>query len=156
MSYTRVLKQDGDLAGPAGANAIGIDFGFASRDYARNHLSLAHQWEGSGPTAAKGFRIDLIAVGFPIAVNPASLVRVHIEPLLTLARGEIMFATGGQKLLRIESGFTILVTVMYQRWFLGVEPLAVDFRYYVARTIGPSESGFTRVIPLRFSVGREF
>jgi hypothetical protein len=155
LTYTNVVAEDGELSNPdISTNAMAIDLGFASHNYIRNHLSLGHQWESAPNYSAKGFRIDLISVGFPIPID-AGPVRFVVEPVLTVLRGEIMFISGGGRFARIESGVGVQLSVMYQRWFAGVEPLAVDFRYGVL-TQEESRSGFGRLFPLRIMVGHEF
>jgi hypothetical protein len=91
LSYTRVLGEDGDLAdGSLSTNAVGIDLAFPSSSYVRSHLGLGNQWESKGGYSARGFRIDLISFGYPISLVD-STVRLDLEPILTLVRGEIMF-----------------------------------------------------------------
>jgi hypothetical protein len=155
LTYTNVIAEDGQLSNPdISTNAMAIDLAFASHNYIRNRLSLGHQWESAPNYSAKGFRIDLIAVGFPIPID-AGPVRIVIEPVLTVLRAEIMFISGGGRFARIESGVGIQLSVMYQRWFAGVEPLAIDFRYGVL-TQDESRSGFGRLFPLRIMAGHEF
>jgi hypothetical protein len=154
LTYTHVLIEDGSLTnGQLATNAIGIDLGFPSSSYVRNHLGLANQWEHAGSYSARGFRIDLISFGYPITlVNSA--VRLDLEPILTLVRGEIMFVNAGPNLFRMESGFGLDLSATYRHWFLGVEP-AVDFRYWVYSK-ADSQTGFGRIFPFRAALGHEF
>src|SRR5206468_7295803 len=70
LTYVHVLREDGDLANPnLATNAVGIDMAFPSNNYVRNHLGLAHQWETAGGATARGFRIDLISLGYPITLS---------------------------------------------------------------------------------------
>jgi hypothetical protein len=155
LSYMHVLTEDGDLTdNRLATNAVSLDLAFASYTYTRNHLRLGHQWEDRGAYSAKGFRIDLIAIGFPIPLLAGEL-RLDLEPVLTVLRGEIMFVSGGNALLRVESGFGIELSATFRRWFLGVEPLAVDFRYF-AYAADRSYTGFGRIFPFRITIGREF
>jgi hypothetical protein len=157
LAFTRVLREDGDagLANPdMKTNAVGIDMAFPSNNYVRNHLGLAHQWETLGPYSARGFRIDLISLGYPINLL-SSEVRLDLEPILTVLRGEIMWVDGGNRFLRVESGFGLELSATFRRWFLSVQPLAVDFRYWVWGG-GESVTGFARVFPLRIAIGHEF
>ena len=154
LNYTRVLSEDGDLTDATlSTNAIGIDLDFPSSSYVRNHLGLANQWEGSAGYSARGFRIDLISFGYPITLVE-STVRLDLEPILTLVRGEIMFVERGPDFFRMESGFGLDLSVTYRHWFLGVEP-AVDFRYWVYSKAA-SQTGFGRIFPFRTAVGHEF
>src|SRR5262249_53261733 len=70
LTYVGAFSQDGDLVDArATPHALGIDMAMPSTNYARNHLGLATQWEAApapGAATARGFRIDLIAIGFPI------------------------------------------------------------------------------------------
>lgn len=155
LTYVHVLREDGELAAPNMAtNALGIDMAFPSNNYVRNHLGLAHQWESAGPYSARGFRIDLISLGYPIPlVN--STVRLDLEPILTLVRGELMFINGGGRLLRLESGFSLELSATVRHWFLTLQAFGIDFRYWIYSTNG-SFTGFTRVFPLRVAIGHEF
>jgi len=77
-----VLREDGELANQNMAtNAVGIDMAFPSNSYVRNHLGLAHQWENVGGVTARGFRIDLVSLGYPIPLV-TSKVRLDTRPTL--------------------------------------------------------------------------
>jgi len=156
LNYVHVLHEDGDLATSSMAtNAIGVDLAFPSNTYVRNHLGLAHQWESAGAYSARGFRIDLISLGYPIPLV-TSTVRLDLEPILTLVRGEIMFVNnGGGRLLRMESGFSLELSATVRRWFLMVQAFGIDFRYWVYSSTD-SVTGFSRVFPLKVAVGHEF
>jgi len=159
LTYVNVLSQDGDLANPnASTNAIGIDMAFPSNTYVRNHLGLAYQWEGAGGVSARGFRIDLISLGYPIQLvnSQDASFRLDLEPILTVIRGEIMFATEVPRTrsLRIESGFGLELSATIRHWFLSVQP-GIDFRYWVYSSVG-SFTGFSRLVPLKVAVGHEF
>jgi hypothetical protein len=156
LTYTRVLYEDGDLGNSnLHTNAVGIDMGMASQSYVRTHLAIANQWESAGAYSARGFRIDLIAVGYPILLV-AREVKLELEPILTFLRGEIMFVNGSsEKIYRIESGIGLELSVAFRGWFLAVQPLAVDFRYY-AYYANDSHTGFTRLVPFRIGLGHEF
>jgi hypothetical protein len=154
LNYTRVLSEGGSLTNnQLGTNAIGLDWGFPSSTYVRNHLGVANQWESAGAYSANGFRIDLISFGYPIVLLD-STVRIDLEPILTLVRGEIMFVNNGPDLFRMESGFGLDLSVTYRHWFLGVEP-DVDFRYWVYSKAA-SQTGFGRIFPFRTELGHEF
>jgi hypothetical protein len=155
LTYVHVLWEDGDLANShRTTNAVGIDMAFPSNNYVRNHLGLAHQWENLGGVTARGFRIDLISLGYPITlVNSA--VRLDLEPILTVLRGEVMFVSGGERLLRLESGFSLELSATVRHWFLTVQAFGIDFRYWVY-TSRASLTGFSRVFPLRLAIGHEF
>jgi len=155
LTYVHVLREDGDLANPNfSTNAVGIDMAFPSNNYVRNHLGLANQWESAGPYKARGFRIDLISLGWPIAlVN--STVRLDLEPILTVLRGELMFISGDGRFLRVESGFSFELSATVRQWFLTLQPFGIDFRYWIWSTAG-SVTGFSRVFPIKVAVGHEF
>jgi hypothetical protein len=157
VTYTRVLHEDGDLGNNALAtNAIGIDMAMASASYTRNHLAIAHQWESLGPQySARGFRIDLISVGYPILLASYP-VKIELEPILTFLRGEIMFVNdSSEKIYRIESGVGLELAATYKQWFLALQPLAIDFRYYTYAAMA-SHTGFSRIVPFRVGIGHEF
>jgi hypothetical protein len=158
LTYVHVLREDGELANPnLSTNAVGIDMAFPSNSYVRNHLGLAHQWESAGGVTARGFRIDLISLGYPIQLvtNPTGTFRLDLEPILTVLRGEIMFVSGGPRTLRVESGFGLELSATIRHWFLTVQPLAIDFRYWIYSSVG-SFTGFSRVFPLKIALGHEF
>jgi hypothetical protein len=155
LTYVHVLREDGELANKdMSTNAVGIDMAFPSNSYVRNHLGLAHQWESAGGVSARGFRIDLISLGYPIPLVE-STVRLDLEPILTVVRGEIMFVEGGQRLLRVESGFSLELSATVRHWFLTLQAFGIDFRYWVYTSNG-SFTGFSRVFPLRVAIGHEF
>jgi hypothetical protein len=157
LTYVHVLREDGELAhSDASTNAVGIDMAFPSNSYVRNHLGLAHQWENVGGVTARGFRIDLVSLGYPIPLV-ASKVRLDLEPILTVVRGEVMFVNNGPRFLRLESGFSLELSATVQHWFLMVQAFGIDFRYwlYGSGNVG-SMTGFSRVFPLKFAVGHEF
>src|SRR6185369_7169145 len=116
---------------------------FPSNTYVRNHLGLAHQWESAGAYSARGFRIDLISLGYPIPLV-TSAVRLDLEPVLTIVRGEIMFVNdGGGRLLRMERGFSLELSATFRHWFLMLQPFGIDFRYWVYSS-ARSVTGFSR------------
>jgi hypothetical protein len=155
LTYVRVLNEDGELADNSlTTNALGIDMAFPSSSYVRNHLGLANQWEKAGAYSARGFRIDLISLGYPIQLLN-SQVRLDLEPILTVIRGEIMFVSGANNIFRMESGFGLELSATFRRWYLSVQPLAIDFRYLVY-TNDQSHTGFARLFPLRIAIGHEF
>jgi hypothetical protein len=157
LNYTRVLHEDGELANASmSTNAIGVDLAFPSNTYVRNHLGLGHQWESAGSYSARGFRIDLISLGYPISlVSPRSnSFRLDLEPILTVMRGELMFVNGGGRVLRLESGFGLELSASVRGWFLAAM-CGIDFRYWTY-TSGGSLTGFTRVVPLRIAIGHVF
>jgi hypothetical protein len=157
LNYTRVLHEDGDLANPSmSTNAIGVDLAFPSNTYVRNHLGLGHQWESAGAYSARGFRIDLISLGYPIPLvsSKSGTFRLDLEPILTVMRGELMFVNGGGRLLRLESGFGLELAAAVRGWFLAAM-CGIDFRYWTYSTEG-SLTGFTRVVPLRIAIGHVF
>jgi hypothetical protein len=155
LTYVHVLHADGDLATPGTeTNAIGVDLAFPSNTYVRNHLGLAHQWESLNGVTARGFRIDLVSLGYPIPLV-TSTVRLDLEPILTVVRGELMFVTNGPRVFRMESGFSLDLSLTARRWFVTVQAFGIDFRYWVYTSNG-SFSGFSRIFPLRFAIGHEF
>ena len=155
LSFLHVIREDGDFTAPGvQTSAAGLDFGFTS-GYTRTHLGLAHQWESAGNTTARGFRFDLIGVGWPIPLLVSTPVRIHLEPILTVLRLQIMFASGNPTRFRLESGFGVMLSVAYQQWFLGLQPFAIDFRYLSA-TSDKKDTGLTRVWPFQIVIGREF
>jgi hypothetical protein len=158
LTYLHVLREDGDLRTVAtSTNAVGFDMAFPSNNYVRNHLGVAHQWESAGPYSARGFRIDLISLGYPINLytSPTSNFRLDLEPVITVLRGELMFVSGGGRLLRVQSGVSLEVSATLNHWFLTLQAFGIDFRYWVYTTEG-TLTGLTRVIPLRVAIGHEF
>lgn len=158
LTYVHVLREDGELANPnLSTNAVGIDMAFPSNSYVRNHLGLAHQWESAGGVTARGFRIDLISLGYPIQLvtNQTATFRLDLEPILTVLRGEIMFVSGGPRTLRVESGFSLELSATVRHWFLTLQAFGIDFRYWVYSSIS-SQTGFSRVFPFKVALGHEF
>jgi hypothetical protein len=156
LTYVHVLHADGDdLAEPnTETNAVGVDLAFPSNTYVRNHLGLAHQWESLNGVTARGFRIDLVSLGYPIPLV-TSTVRLDLEPILTVVRGELMFVTDGPRIFRMESGFSLDLSLTARHWFVTVQAFGIDFRYWVYSSAG-SFTGFSRIFPLRFAIGHEF
>jgi hypothetical protein len=155
FTYVHILGEDGALTNNGLAtNALGLDWGMASGRYGRNHMGIGYQWESQGPYSARGFRIDLISFGYPIRLVDAE-VRLELEPIVTLVRGEIMFINGGRTFLRMEGGVGLELSATLRQWFLSLEPLAIDFRYWVYSSV-QSQTGLGRVFPLRVAIGHEF
>ena len=134
LTYVHVLREDGDvaLANPnTETNAVGIDMAFPS-----NTLRA----QPPGPRApvgeperrtARGFRIDLVSLGYPIALVTSSNLRLDLEPILTVVRGEMMFVTNGPRIFRMESGFSLDLSLTVRHWFATVQAFGIDFRYWV-------------------------
>jgi hypothetical protein len=155
LTYVHVLREDGDLADPnTSTNAIGVDLAFPSNTYVRNHLGLAHEWQNLNGVTARGFRIDLVSLGYPIPLV-TSTVRLDLEPILTVVRGEVMFVTNGPRIFRMESGFSLDLSLTARHWFVTVQAFGIDFRYWVYTSDG-SFTGFSRIFPLKFAIGHEF
>jgi hypothetical protein len=155
LTYMHVLGEDGELTSDGlSTNSLGLDWGSPSGRYARNHLGVGYQWESQGPYSARGFRIDLISFGYPIKLVDTDL-RLELEPIVTLVRGEIMFVNGGGRFLRMEAGVGLELSATFRQWFLAVQPLAVDFRYWFYSS-ATSQTGLGRVFPLRLAIGHEF
>jgi hypothetical protein len=155
LTYLNVLSQDGELAdNNISTQAIGVDLAFSSTTYVRNHLGLAHQWESAGPYSARGFRIDLISLGYPIQLFRTPNFRLDLEPILNVLRGEIMFVPDDNTFLRLSSGFGLELSATFRQWFVSIQP-QIDFRYLIYSDV-ETQSGFARLFPLRFSLGHEF
>jgi hypothetical protein len=155
LSYTYVLTQDGDLADDAlTTQAIGLHWTFPSSTYVRNHFEIGEQLESAGPYSARGLRVDLISFGYPIRLVTGEL-SFAIEPIVTPVRGELMFVKGDGRVLRLEAGVGLEFLLSSRGWYASVEPLHVDFRYWVY-TSTQSRTGFSQIVPIRFSIGHEF
>ena len=159
FEFLRVLQEDGDLAHPGqSATSVGLRFVFSEGRALRQHLAFSHHWERQGQTDRRGFRLDLISIGFPIPMVTTP-VQVGVEPILRVVRGEVLFVSvdegPSRSLLRVESGFAMALTAKYKTWFLIMEPLSIDFRY-LQMTRDESNSGFSRIWSLAVTIGREF
>jgi len=155
LAYSYVLGEDGDLGNNSlTTQALGLHWTFASSTYVRNHFEIGEQWESSGPYSARGFRIDLISFGYPIRLVEGDL-RFAIEPVITPVRGEIMFPNVGRTFLRMEGGVGLEFLFTTRGWYVGLEPLHIDFRYWVYTSV-ESRTGFAQLFPLRVAVGHEF
>ncbi|HEY8927336.1 MAG TPA: hypothetical protein VIU64_23295 [Polyangia bacterium] len=163
LTYTHVLGESGDrdlVNDQLGTNALGLVFVSPSTTYVRDHFAIAHQWESSGGYSARGFRIDLVSFGYPIRIVERPDWRIDVEPIVTAIRGEIMFVNNdGGRFLRLESGLGLELSATFRGWFLAVQPLAIDFRYwfYGSDAFQPqSRTGLGRIFPLRLAIGHEF
>jgi len=155
LAYTNVLGESGDLAnGGMSTQALGLHWTFPSSTYVRNHLEIGEQWESKGAYSARGFRIDLISFGYPIHLVEGE-IQLELEPIITPVRGEIMFVDGGDKLLRMEGGVGLELSAASRGWFVAVQPLAIDLRYWVYSSAA-SRTGFSQLFPIRVAVGHEF
>lgn len=155
LAYTNVLGENGALANSGmSTQALGLHWTFPSGTYVRNHFEIGEQWESKGTYAARGFRIDLISFGYPIHLVDGD-IQLELEPIITPVRGEIMFVEGGDKLLRMEGGVGLDFSLASRGWFVAVQPLAIDFRYWVYSSAA-SRTGFSQLFPLRVAVGHEF
>ncbi|MDB4982440.1 MAG: hypothetical protein JWM82_3192 [Myxococcales bacterium] len=155
LTYTHVLYEDGALGNDSlTTQALGLHWTFASSTYVRNHFEIGEQWESAGGYSARGLRIDLISFGYPIHLVEGE-VQFSLEPIITPVRGEIMFPSGAKTFLRMEGGVGLELLVASRGWYAGIEPVHIDFRYWVYSS-AQSRTGFTQVFPLRVSVGHEF
>lgn len=159
LQYGFSHSVDGKLAAEgAKPAAVALDFSWGGGEIVRMHLGVGHEWESKGAYAAKGFRIDLISLGFPMAVIKDKIA-LHIEPILRIVRGDILFPKGSEDraIFRLQSGFGLMATVAYQRWFFGFEPLGIDFRFFRADTANEDpDTGFSTLWWMQFVLGREF
>ena len=168
--YAHAFGQSGDLTRfilPGGGNgpalpspaAMGIDLGIGLGSYVRYHFGVGAEWESQGNYAAKGFRFDLITLGFPILVWANSDVAIHVEPLVHLVRGEILFQsrpnTDDSSLFRIESGIAGAVSLVPHHWFVSLEPLSADFRVFEANSQWV-HTGFSHLWWAQLTAGHEF
>ena len=142
-------------------SVVGVDVGTGLGSHVRYHFGVGLEWEGqSQPNyAAKGFRIDLAGIGFPILVWSNEQVAIHVEPLLHLIRGEILFQSAPSgadtSLFRIESGLAAAVTVVTHDWYFGIEPFALDFRVFEANNKWV-HTGFSHLFWFQLAAGYEF
>jgi hypothetical protein len=154
-----VIGEDGELAHAGqSASAAGLRFVFREGRAIRQHLTFAHHWEQQGPVTRRGFRMDLLALGFPIPALRGE-VRLAVEPILRVVRGEVLFvsedAGPSRALFRIQSGFALAINGEYRSWFASFEPLSIDLRYL---TLAKQETrtGLSRIWSFAFVLGREF
>jgi len=168
--YGHAFGQSGDLTRfilPNGGNGpalpspavVGIDLGIGLGSYVRYHFGVGLEWESQGNYAAKGFRFDLITLGFPILVWTNGDVAIHVEPLVHLVRGEILFQsqpkTSNSSLFRIESGIAGAVSLVTHHWFVSLEPLSADFRVFEANSQWV-HTGFSHLWWAQLTAGHEF
>jgi hypothetical protein len=154
-----VLDEDGDLSHPGqSASSAGLRFVFREARAIRQHITFAHHWEQQGGVSRRGFRLDLLALGFPIQVMGES-VRLAVEPILRVLRAEVLFEsenTGASRaLFRLQSGFALAINGEWRSWFASIEPLSIDLRYLAARQ-ADSRTGLSRIWSLATVLGREF
>jgi hypothetical protein len=163
FEFARTLKEDGDLAHPGqSGQAVGLRFVFREGRALRQHLAFAHHWEQEGNVSRRGFRLDLVSIGFPIPVYappPPAPLHLSVEPILRVLRGEVLFVSvddgPSRSLMRVQSGFALALSAAYRRWFVVLEPLSIDFRYLLM-TRDDSQSGFSRIWSMAGTIGREF
>ena len=157
LFYAKAFGQSGALAPEPSPAAAGIDLGFGAGSYVRYHLGVGVEWESRGPYAAKGFRFDLVTLGFPIELFADERVHVHVEPLAHIVRGEILFPSGQDNgaIFRVESGFAVAVSAAMAHWFVSLEPLSLDFRSFGATT-HVAKTGFSHLWWFQLTAGREF
>jgi hypothetical protein len=168
--YAHAFGQSGDLThfigfnGGVGAQlpspaAVGLDLGIGLGSHVRYHFGVGLEWEGQTGYASKGFRFDLTTLGFPIPVWSNDTVTIHVEPLVHLIRGEILFQsqpkTTQDSLFRIESGFAAAITLVTRHWFVGLEPFSLDFRVFEANNEWV-HTGFSHLFWFQLTAGREF
>ena len=154
-----VFDEDGQLAHAGqSASSAGLRFVFREGRAIRQHITFAHHWEQDGAFSRRGFRLDLLALGFPIQVLTGEF-RLAVEPILRVLRGEVLFvsenAGPSHALMRLQSGFALAVNAEYRSWFVSLEPLSIDLRY-LALTQQETRSGLSRIWSLAFVLGREF
>jgi len=171
LLYAHGFGQSGDLTRmitPGGGNGtklpspavLGLDIGIGLGSHVRYHFAAGVEWEGQTGYAASGFRFDPITLGFPILAWENQDVAIHIEPLVHLVRGEILFQsqppnTKDSSLFRIESGFAGAISVVGHHWFVAVEPISLDFRVFEANNQWV-HTGFSHLWWFQITAGREF
>jgi len=170
LYYAHAFGQSGDLTrmitfgGGNGAQlpspaVLGLDLGIGLGSHVRYHFAVGVEWEGQTGYAARGFRFDPISLGFPILVWQNEDVTIHVEPLVHLVRGEIIFQsqpkTSNSSLFRIESGFAAAITAVTHHWFVSLEPLSLDFRVFEANNQWV-HTGFSQLWWFQLTAGREF
>jgi hypothetical protein len=158
LAYAHAFSQSGELAdGRETANTVGLEFAFRGGRVVRQHFVLAHRWERSGTTSRKGFRLDLVSLGFPITIL-ARRATLQFEPVLRLLRGDLMFESVGggpsHVVFRFESGLGASLVATFEKFYLTLEPVAVDFRYFRATT-DDARGGFGTLWTFGLVVGRE-
>jgi hypothetical protein len=156
---THVLDEDGELAHAGqSASSAGLRFVFREARAIRQHITFAHHWEQDGAVSRRGFRMDLLALGFPIPVMGEE-VRIAVEPILRVLRGEVLFvsenAGPSTGLFRLESGFALALNGEWRSWFASIEPLSIDLRYLTV-TKAETRTGLSRVWSFAAVLGREF
>jgi len=171
LFYAHAFGQSGDLTRmitPRGGNGpklpspavLGLDIGIGLGSHVRYHFAAGVEWEGQTGYAARGFRFDPITLGFPILVWENQDVAIHVEPLVHLVRGEILFQsqpanTEDSSLFRIESGFAGAISVVGHHWFVAVEPISLDFRVFEANNQWV-HTGFSHLWWFQITAGHEF
>ena len=159
LFFSKAFGQSGSLAQTPPPAAVGLDIALGLGHSVRYHLGIANEWESRGTYSAKGFRLDLVSLGFPIQVVNDKVV-VHIEPIARIIRGEILFPAGpgAGAIFRVESGFALAITAAMAHWFVAVEPLSFDIRSFVAETAGPgrTRTGSSSLWWYQITAGREF
>ena len=171
LYYAHAFGQSGDLTraivGPGNNGpklpspaVFGLDLGIGLGSHVRYHFAVGVEWEGQTGYAAKGFRFDPITLGFPILVWQNDDVTIHVEPLVHLVRGEIIFQSQpanikNSSLFRIESGFAAAITAVTHHWFVSLEPLSLDFRVFEANNQWV-HTGFSQLWWFQLTAGREF
>lgn len=170
LFYAHAFGQSGDLTRaitPFGGNGaqlpspsvLGLDIGIGAGSHIRYHFAVSTEWESQNGYAARGFRFDPITLGFPILVWQNEDVAIHIEPLVHLVRGEIIFQsqpkTNNSSLFRIESGFAGAISAVSHHWFLAVEPISLDFRVFEANNQWV-HTGFSQLWWFQITAGHEF
>ena len=75
----------------------------------RQHLAFTHHWEDQGSVSRRGFRLDLVAIGFsiPVVSEPARFAVELIRASSGRRRCSRPRTAGERSLLRIESGFAL-------------------------------------------------
>ena len=174
LFYAHAFGQGGDLTrviigdsrtsgfGPRlpSPSVLGLDIGIGVGSHVRYHFAVSTEWESQGAYAAHGFRFDPITLGFPILVWQNDDVAIHVEPLVHVVRGEIMFQTQpsgikNSSLFRIESGFAGAISAVSHHWFLAIEPISLDFRVFEANNQWV-HTGFSQLWWFQITAGHEF
>jgi hypothetical protein len=136
---------------------LGLDIGIGLGSHVRYHFAAGVEWEGQTGYAARGFRFDPITLGFPILIWENQDVAIHVEPLVHLVRGEILFQSqpANTSLFRIESGFAGAISLVGHHWFVAVEPISLDFRVFEANNQWV-HTGFSQLWWFQITAGHEF
>lgn len=106
---------------------------------------------------AEGNGIDLrpATIGIPFLISSSGGISFAIEPLIDIIGMQGYFGNGGGLFL-FSSGVGVQAIMNFERAYVSIAPLNLQFQYLGVTTDGDAGGGFGLNMPIRLSGGLRF